>query len=257
MRAWLALPAALVLMAVGFTPAASAGSPRTVHIIGDSLTVRARAQLAALQPTMTFDAASGSHINTMPARIKSRLATRDPRLMVLAMGTNPPMPGRRPWTKNDFYATVRHIPRGVKIVFVTPYRDPETYSATRDSRNRAAVLANYSNWMRLVARKHRGRICVADWARTVPAHPEVLSPDGTHQSEPGRAVWADLVNRAIRRCSGASTPVTDDGPTTPVNTDGPATPVNTDGPATPVITDGPATPVITDGPATPVITDVP
>jgi hypothetical protein len=191
MRWGAGLALALVLVAA---PAQAATA--RVSICADSLGVHGRDSYEAIRPGTFIDAVGGRHVVRLPDCVQAALDRPGyDTVMVEALGTNP----SSGWTKADYQHSVDMLAKHTKIVLVTPYRVPCKPNARCAD---APTLRNYAMWMREIAKQ--SRVCLADWAKYVPAHPDWLVADGTHQTETdqgdGVGAWARLIDKAAVRC---------------------------------------------------------
>lgn len=193
------LGAQLVLGARAGAATPAAGDAGTVDqsrvlVLGDSLTWRGRSELAAEHPAWTIDGVRGRSVLELPWLLRSHLRRSTPDAVVVALGTNT----ARRWTKDSYRRAAALVPRGVPLVFVTPYRDPRA-DTTRNARVAAERTTRYATWMRELARE-RGHRCVADW-RHLASQNRWLLIDGVHQTPPAEQTWARVVGDAVARCS--------------------------------------------------------
>ncbi|NYG56765.1 SGNH/GDSL hydrolase family protein [Nocardioides perillae] len=176
------------------TRVAGAVDESRVLVLGDSLTWRGRSELAAAHPSWTIDGVRGRSVLELPWLLRAHLRSSTPDAVVVALGTNT----ARRWTKDSYRRAAALVPRGVPLVFVTPYRDPRA-DTTRNARVKAERATRYATWMRELAREG-GRRCVADW-RALAAQHRWLLIDGVHQTPPAEQTWARVVGDAVARCS--------------------------------------------------------
>jgi hypothetical protein len=183
-----------VLLLAPFAPAqAAAADPApVVWLCGDSVSIHGAPALSRLRPTTEYDVVSGRHVDQLPVCITNRLAEPGPvpDVMVLALGTNP----RRKWGEAEFRKSVALIPKSIKVVFVTPYRDPDY----PDPRKRAPILLAYGKQMRKIA-VSSGQVFLASWYGAVRKDPQRWTYDGCHQTPAGERLWASTVNEAVGR----------------------------------------------------------
>lgn len=145
-----------------------------VLVVGDSISQGSRAQLEK--------AVDGVKVNarvSRPFAEGAQIIRRDldslPATLVIALGTNGGV------SAADFKALVDEVKKaspGTKVVAVNTYADREWTSGTN-----AAIAA--------------GGVTVADWHAAVQADKSLVSADGVHPTEAGRAKFAELVAEAI------------------------------------------------------------
>jgi hypothetical protein len=182
----------LCLLVLVVPAQAQAAPPPVVWFCGDSVTIHGQPAYSRLRPTTEFDMVSGRHIDQLPVCISNRLAAPGPLpdVMVLALGTNP----RGVWGERQFRAAVALIPKSIKVVFVTPFRDPETV----DPRKRAPILVAFGRQMRKIA-VESSQVFLASWYGAVYQDPERWTYDGVHQTLAGESLWASTIDEAVTR----------------------------------------------------------
>lgn len=174
---------AVLAMTIIMSPAEARSSWRSeakpVLVIGDSMTVGGTPYLPK---SYYVDGLWGRGVTELPKRVDAYLRRYDPpRVAVLALGTNE----QAGWTRRDYYEVMKKFPKRTRIVFVTTYRT-------------SGAGKTYSMWMRQLQALRPGTR-IADWRSAAIKHPSLVSPDGTHQSEIGKRVWANLIKAQVSR----------------------------------------------------------
>jgi endonuclease YncB( thermonuclease family) len=174
-----------------------------VLMVGDSITYRGRGTLLG-KHRWEVSAVPGRNVETLPCYLADRLRSHAPLdVVIVALGTN----ATTWWTYEDYRDALTLLPRRTRVVFVTTYRDPVTYSDTAmPYRGRASVQETYSRWMRTIASWRPGT-CVADWRGYVQAHP-TAAPDGVHPAGASITAWAGLVGAAAAQPACLPEPMT-------------------------------------------------
>ena len=144
--------------------------------IGDSVMILAVKKLAA----------EGYHANAKGCRQwyqgiqmlqHKRARNRLPHLVTLALGSNGPV------TTDLAEQAVKAVPKNRVIAFVTP---------------RGNVSGSGADVMRKVAKRHRHRVVLLDWARYSAGHGDWFGPDGLHLTFTGAAAYGRFIGKAIR-----------------------------------------------------------
>jgi hypothetical protein len=108
---------------------------------------------------------------------RKRAQHRLPHLVTLALGSNGPV------TKALAEQALKATPKNRVLGFVTP---------------RGSVAGGGADVMRAVAKRHRHRVVLLDWARYSAGHGDWFGPDGLHLTYTGAAAYARLMGKAIR-----------------------------------------------------------
>jgi hypothetical protein len=144
--------------------------------IGDSVMILAVPKLAA----------QGYHANAKGCRQwyegvdmlrHKRSRHRLPHLVTMALGSNGPV------TIALAEQAVKAVPKNRVLAFVTP---------------RGKVAGGGADAMRTVAKRHRHRVVLLDWARYSAGHGDWFGPDGLHLTYAGAAAYARLMGKAIQ-----------------------------------------------------------
>lgn len=176
-------------------PVPSGPRPRTVAgrvaVVGDSLTVGARAGLEAAADRLGFTlAVSAEEGRRIPEAVDdlSRLAPRAD-VVVVALGTNDAAdrgfdPADAPGLVTMALATV---PKDVPVLWVDVWRDPDSDAgADAEAVNRALEAAGRA-----------GRLEVLRWSDRIAADPELVGDDGVHLTDEGYLARAAFIADAV------------------------------------------------------------
>lgn len=166
----------IVVLAGCAAGAATAPSPPSVWLVGDSLSVSALNQLEASIPGITVDAAEGRQFAAAPSILAAMLDSAPaPDILVVALGTNGPVDA------GDMDAVV-DLAGDAEVVFVN-VRVPRPWEqASNTELDRAADVYGAT---------------VIDWKAVADADPGLLRDDGYHLNSDGIAVWVDLIAGAV------------------------------------------------------------
>lgn len=181
-----------------FTPAspstAAAGKKTEVDRvptiqIGDSITVRTSAEIAAMKPDWVLDGRNGREVKFLPARYNIDLADVggvQPNHWVFELGQNT----TAGWSKADYQAVVDRVPNFVEVFFVTTYRDPGLFP------KQAPIVQQYAQWMRQIA-DAQSNVFVIPWRDAVidgqwQGQPAVLV-DGSHPNNASQKTLANMI----------------------------------------------------------------
>jgi hypothetical protein len=144
--------------------------------IGDSVMILAVKKLAG----------EGYHANAKGCRqwyegvamlAHKRKRHRLPHLVTLALGSNGPV------TKDLAEQAVKATPKNRVLAFVTP---------------RGNVAGGGADVMRAVAKRHRHRVVLLDWARYSAGHGDWFGADRLHLTYAGAAAYARFLGKALR-----------------------------------------------------------
>ncbi|MFI2706529.1 GDSL-type esterase/lipase family protein, partial [Nocardioides sp. CER28] len=143
------------------------------------------------RPRWTINALHGRPVTALPGLVKNlRAVDQHPFRVVIELGSNQ-VPG---WTKADYVAAIDQLPRGTRVLLVTPYKA----AGGRWSRRGVETVGRYARWMQQIART-RPHTCVVPWRATASAHPEWLR-DGLHPKADAYGQWADLILATDSAC---------------------------------------------------------
>ncbi len=170
--------------------------PRTFWV-GDSISVLAyHYGLHKLRPRYEVSAIPGRDVSNLPYYLDDRLKNSSKlTTVVIALGTN----ASYGWTYTSLLAAVHRIPKRVRVVFVSTYRDPTVFPRSASTyRTQASIQRAYSAWMTKIAAV-RAHACVAPWRHYASRHRSVLH-DGVHPNLIGIAAYIKIVTSTIDEC---------------------------------------------------------
>lgn len=162
------------------TPGSStrpAGSGSGVVIIGDSLSVRADAQLKKAIPGVKINAEVGRQFSEGLAILERDKP--EAKTVVMALGTN------GPFDQSDV-DRAKAAAGGARLVLMT-VGGPNVPSTGAVNK---------------LVEDNAGAVGVADWAAAVNNHPDYISEDGIHQSPSGTDAFADVIADAVSSSGG-------------------------------------------------------
>ena len=160
------------------------GNPRVV-VVGDSLTAGAHDQIEdAVGRSVRVDGLPGATIRARLETVRD-LATRDPEVVVIALGTNDgffgtPDPGGDAALLLDLLDRVRCV-RWIGVAGVKG----------------KPALVNIP--IAEAVDRHRNAVLL-DWANVAREHPEWHEPDGVHHTPEGMEAFAAFIADAVRSC---------------------------------------------------------
>lgn len=161
------------------SPSAFAGDA-AVLIIGDSVTLGAKADLEATIPGVYVDALESRGIEKAQVILDSVAASGSiPPVVVVSLATN-----ERTFTDYVMQQVVDSA-RGSAVVFVTGYASE---AQPREVQN--AAIRNFAN-------SHDG-VYYADWWSIAVSHPELLYDDHIHLNFEGRRAYANLIYTSLQ-----------------------------------------------------------
>lgn len=152
----------------------------SVLVIGDSVTLGAKADLEAAIPGVYVDAMESRGIEKAHVILDSAAASGSiPPVVVVSLATN-----ERTFTDAIMQEVVDSA-RGSVVVFVTGYASEEQ---PRETQN--AAIKSFAD-------SHDG-VYYADWWSIAVSHPELLYDDHIHLNFEGRRVYANLINVTLQ-----------------------------------------------------------
>jgi len=173
--------------------------PRTVTVVGDSLTVLGdqpiRAALTGSDWWAALDAFPGRTTGTQMDAIRAA-AHRDNDATVIELGTNDALAIARGELSiveadADIVAALDLFPDRC-VVWVIPDRDPERHGAATGTEIDAVVRREAA---------HRANLHVADLSALLSSHPEYLVPDRVHFTVDGYEALGRLMATALEACT--------------------------------------------------------
>jgi hypothetical protein len=208
LRGWLLGGAGIVLPILAVialtTPAHAAKSTDTI-MVGDSITYMGKPHLLELQPSWNINGVPGRRVVAAPGVIRDMLDKYGtPKRLIVALGQN----DTAGWTKGDYRALVRLVPKSTRVFFVTPFRGPwpgpEVTGFTEEKWNeKAARQTRYATWMRNIAAA-QPNVDAIEWRKACQAAVDpatgnsTLLADQSHPTDPdGRKTWASLINTMV------------------------------------------------------------
>lgn len=160
----------------GSAPAGSAPAGGTngggVLLVGDSLTVGARAQLEQAMPGVSIDAKGGRQYREGLKNLQNNPDTFD--TVVMALGTN------GPFTQADVDATIAAA-KGARV-YLTTVAGPKVPSAPAVNE---------------LVRANSGKVEIIDIAAKIDADPGIVGADGIHHTPHGKQVFAETIAAAV------------------------------------------------------------
>lgn len=153
-----------------------------VFLVGDSLSVGAKAQLEKALPGADIDAKGGRQYSEGLKILQQKKPKA--KTVVMALGTN------GPFSQKDIDDTLEAA--GDARVVLTTVAGPKVSAASSVN---PLVEANAD------------KVTVADWATLVAQHPDYVGGDGIHHSEAGKAAFASMLADAVgKKSSGKKSP---------------------------------------------------
>ena len=207
MRKLLIIPIMLaILTACQPTP-----TPKTIDILGDSLTQQAywnrdAAFLAQGQPPgsdVVFDAWMGNQFHDVQAAETARVNdTEQPRpaIMVIALGTNNALGWTGYWTTSDQqdYDKLLNTPHATTCVVVVLPGFSYKPSIEQKAQEQVSKARSYMKTQALA----RPKTVVADWGAIARAHPEYTTDDGIHlvDTDAVKNLYAKTIWDGVNSC---------------------------------------------------------
>ena len=177
-----ALVAGLLVAVTTVRASALEPSATTFAMIGDSITWQATERLESAIPGIRISSDFGRPFSQADAELTKMLAGGTPDVLVIALGTNPPMSLSQ---VDAFMARTGDIER---VVFVN-IRIPRDWEAPTNE------LINSLPY-------RYDKVSVVDWNTYSNARPWVFNTSGFHLSEEGKTVFANLVAAGAFAASG-------------------------------------------------------
>ena len=164
-----------------------------VSIIGDSVTLRATPGLKEVLPDAQTDGQVSRNTKQANAIMLNHSQNKVlPKIVVIATGVNNPED-----YKADIDSLITNLPKGHRLVLVTPYEGDKT-QATQP------YVEQYASYVREVAQKYP-YIEVADWNQVSKDHPDIWKgTDQVHfgsdnaKLEEGAKLYAETIASAIK-----------------------------------------------------------
>jgi alkylated DNA nucleotide flippase Atl1 len=165
---------------------ASAATPGTVLVVGDSLAVGLEPTLGSLLAprTLVWDVDAGRTTPEGLVRLRSRLRTVRPAAVLISLGTNDGPHADR--FRDRVHRALRAIPPGVCVV----WSDIDRPARKGPYRRLNAVLAS--------VQRHDPRLAIVHWHRAVASH-RVRLRDDIHPDTAGFEYRSRLFARAVQR----------------------------------------------------------
>jgi hypothetical protein len=170
---------AVSVTVIGPQPEAVDAAGLSYAMIGDSITWQATADLEATIPGIRVDGVIGRTFSGVDAAFDSMMAGGTPDVLILALGTNPPM------TLSQVDAFMAKAVAIDQVFFVNIRIPREWEASTNDLIN--SLPQRYGN------------VSVIDWHGFSGNHPEVFNTSGFHLSDDGKPVYADFIAASVFR----------------------------------------------------------
>ena len=164
-------------------PAAPAGvgDGSRLTAIGDSVMLAAAPALLTRFPAADIDAVKSRELWDLPDLLGAQVSGNRLRpYLLIGLGTN--------GTEGpaDILGTLQVVPAGEIVVLVNTY-GPQPW--------RPEVNASLA-----VVATRRPHTCIADWAKSIAGHDDLLAPDDVHPGPTAGALYAQVVADALARC---------------------------------------------------------
>lgn len=186
---------AVVLLAVA-AAACGGGGSRTVEVVGDSLTYQAdggddgQEELLTALEREGFDASGGGFPGmTVGSAYQTMWSKGSPDILVIALGTNDVGNGNVPveTVRSTLSQWLQEVPDAC-VVLVGVNETTEAWQLDQ-------LAPPYNEMLRQLADEH-GDGHVVDWA----PEPGMITDDGIHLTEEGRAAYRELIVDGVERC---------------------------------------------------------
>ena len=160
---------------------AGVGDGSRLTAIGDSVMLAAAPALLTRFPAADIDAVKSRELWDLPDLLGAQVAGHTLRpYLLIGLGTN----GTQ--APADILAVLQNVPAGEIVVLVNTY-GPQSWRADVNQ-SLSAVAAR------------RPHTCLADWARTIAGHDNLLAPDDVHPGPTAGVLYARVVADALARC---------------------------------------------------------
>ncbi len=157
------------------------GDGSRLTAIGDSVMLAAAPALLTTFPAADIDAVKSRELWDLPDLLRAQVAGHTLRpYLLIGLGTN----GTQ--APADILAVLQDVPAGEIVVLVNTY-GPQSWRA--DVNQSLATVA-----------ARRPHTCVADWAKSIAGHDDLLAPDDVHPGPTAGALYAQVVANTLARC---------------------------------------------------------
>lgn len=164
-------------------------------MVGDSLSSLGKTQMLALRPYWHINSYGGRNVDCLTRLLINRVNDGSLHTVVVELGTN----AVESWGLANYRNALSWLPDDVKVILVTPYRDPAIWTDSFDFRRRASTSATYAGYMADLA-DERPLTCLAYWRSYASSRKYILS-DGVHVKDEYLGDWATVISNGVSSCS--------------------------------------------------------